>query len=956
MGHLATKPTISNIITQMMISKGLTDYFWSESSIQYYFGNVNSFTYNAQFGTEFSNHFTGIPDSESAFKLQIGNAINMMDDYLGISISSTGSISDAELIIFSSGTPRHAEEGFFNFPGTPGTGNDGNYTSVGAFNSSNTDLKAVPEKGGGEYLTWTLIHEIGHSLGLNHTHYTKDDVNYAWDQIGEGLNNERYSVMSYNGATAATEYGHAVTLMALDIAGLQALYGKSSYASGHSSYALTDPKSATLKLDENAVSIGRAYYCIYDSGGTDEISYSGASAALINLNAATLDRSTPLAEIQEWITELKASSVYASLSTSLKASLVDSNYFAGGFFSQILTGKGADSVNGIDGGFSIANGSVIENAIGGSGADILIGNAADNTIEGNKGDDFLFGAYGGDTLRGNDGDDILQGGTGNDTLTGGVGSDVSVYSGNFDSYTLQFNANGTVSISDANGSDTLTEIETAKFSDREIDLRPGQDIAFVIDTTGSMDDDIDAVKASAAAIIDAIFDADHGLIDSHFAIVGFNDPNTETILSFTTNSNPNDRKQSALNAINSITVGGGGDWPEMVNSGLIRALDGSAGAWRADAASRRIVLFGDAPPKDTELADQVRIFAANLNATVEGHASSVAMSSSLYMTNFMLADEGGEPVRVQIFTVVIGGDSETIKTFGSLATDTGGVAYSAAGAEDIVDTIIDVIRTPLNNAPVVSHQISDQYTYDEPNFYFIIPGKAFDDPDGDLLTYSVTLEDGRDIPSWMTFDPMLRKLQGSPGAGDVGNYSIKVTASDGEESVFDTFDLEIRPVVRSRGRDIMGSSGANFLKGTDLGELLNGKGGNDRIYGAGGNDDIIGGLGRDILQGGTGADTFNLRSVSESPWKDGKFDLIKDFNGRAGDKIDLSFIDASSRAGYQSFRFVGKSNTYSDQGEIDYLVKDGHTYIYGYTDADTHPEIFLVLEDAVRLNAGNFIL
>ncbi len=40
---------------------------------------------------------------------------------------------------------------------------------------------------------------------------------------------------------------------------------------------------------------------------------------------------------------------------------------------------------------SIAKGAVIENAIGGNGADLLIGNATANTLTGNGGDDFIFG-------------------------------------------------------------------------------------------------------------------------------------------------------------------------------------------------------------------------------------------------------------------------------------------------------------------------------------------------------------------------------------------------------------------------------------------------------------------------------------------------------------------------------------------------------------------------------------
>lgn len=73
--------------------------------------------------------------------------------------------------------------------------------------------------------------------------------------------------------------------------------------------------------------------------------------------------------------------------------------------------------------FSIARGTVIENAVTGDGDDMLSGNAAGNVLYGMRGDDRLFGLDGNDTLNGGAGDDWLDGGRQNDVLTGGAGSD-----------------------------------------------------------------------------------------------------------------------------------------------------------------------------------------------------------------------------------------------------------------------------------------------------------------------------------------------------------------------------------------------------------------------------------------------------------------------------------------------------------------------------------------------------
>ena len=67
--------------------------------------------------------------------------------------------------------------------------------------------------------------------------------------------------------------------------------------------------------------------------------------------------------------------------------------------------------------FTIATGSVIENAIGGGGNDTITGNDANNVLRGSWGNDILSGGAGIDTL---------VGGIGQDSLTGDAGNDVFV--------------------------------------------------------------------------------------------------------------------------------------------------------------------------------------------------------------------------------------------------------------------------------------------------------------------------------------------------------------------------------------------------------------------------------------------------------------------------------------------------------------------------------------------------
>ncbi|GAA6200607.1 M10 family metallopeptidase C-terminal domain-containing protein [Aquicoccus sp. SU-CL01552] len=72
----------------------------------------------------------------------------------------------------------------------------------------------------------------------------------------------------------------------------------------------------------------------------------------------------------------------------------------------------------------ITFGTVIENAIGGTGDDTLIGNGTGNTLKGGNGRDTLKGNGGRDTLKGGNGWDTLKGNGGADTLKGQKGRDI----------------------------------------------------------------------------------------------------------------------------------------------------------------------------------------------------------------------------------------------------------------------------------------------------------------------------------------------------------------------------------------------------------------------------------------------------------------------------------------------------------------------------------------------------
>ena len=239
-------------------------------------------------------------------------------------------------------------------------------------------------RGGNDWTTF--IHELGHAVGLEHPHDGGDSVTVfpgVVPDVSESLgafamNQGIYTMMSYNtgwltgplGESSSWAWGYEAGPMALDIAALQRMYGRNmSYHAGADTYELPE-----------ANRVGTYYLCLWDAGGVDRMVGAEARANHIDLRAATL-------AFEEG---------------------------GGGWVSY---------ARGVHGGFTIANGVVIENATGGSRADVIRGNEAANRLDGLAGADILMGGAGSDDVRGGLGADRLSGGTGDDAIRGGRGTD-----------------------------------------------------------------------------------------------------------------------------------------------------------------------------------------------------------------------------------------------------------------------------------------------------------------------------------------------------------------------------------------------------------------------------------------------------------------------------------------------------------------------------------------------------
>lgn len=326
----------------------------------------------------------------------------------GIKYLVTTDVNQAEFRMLTANSQQY---GARFYPQDPAYGTQ---QGIGTFNLLSGGFGSDPASllpGGYSYAV--ILHEFGHAHGIAHPHDTGGGsevmlgVTASTGSLGVyDLNQGVYTVMSYNDgwvtdpdgvrsySAANRTSGWSETLGAFDIAVLQARYGVHANNDGDTVYTIAD-----VQLDSQ-------YRTIWDTSGVDTIAYNGARDAQIDLLAATLDYSP--------------------------------------------TGGGVVSfAHGIWGGFTIANGVVVENATGGSGNDVILGNSANNLLTGNGGNDMLSGRSG---------NDFLNGGAGNDMLDGGAGLDTALYVDALSGVNVNLALVGAQDTLGA-GSDTLISIE-----------------------------------------------------------------------------------------------------------------------------------------------------------------------------------------------------------------------------------------------------------------------------------------------------------------------------------------------------------------------------------------------------------------------------------------------------------------------------------------------------------------
>ncbi|EGF93055.1 hemolysin-type calcium-binding repeat 2 copies family protein [Asticcacaulis biprosthecium C19] len=771
-----------------------------------------------------------------------------------------------------------------NFPGSDAS--DGDIW----FGSTNQPFYLTPAIG-----NWgqaTMMHEIGHTLGLKHgqDNYTTLDLtnggyldgpgpHYGTAALPANRDGWAWSLMTYRSAPGFTasfqgdRYNQPQTYMQADIAALQFMYGANF--TSHATDSVYTFSTTTGEMFINGVGqgtpeinaatgIGKIFRTLWDGDGVDTYNLANFS------DNQTIDLRP------------------GQFSTFSQAQLGDSRPLVTGFTAQ--PGNIANAL--------LYQGdvrSLIENAIAGVGNDILIGNQAANALTGNDGNDVLDGGAGDDVMTGGAGDDTFGVDSSGDVVTEASGHGTDLIAATV-SYTLgedveHLTLTGTANI-DGTGNGLANQI-TGGAGSNVLNGLDGNDTL-----TGSYE------YRTAAQTIDETTLASHATIATALALAP---------LGFGVNSDPDIADATTVPHVTVIGNGGGNTYD--MYSFVVEAA-GVVGTFDIDLTA---VLDSFVELYD---ASGTRLAYDDDAAVTEGAGGSYAANDSLLSYTFAAAGtyylrvgrfatattsaalQAGHSYVLQISLAgnalpplldgndTLDGGSGEDSLSGGLGNDwldggagmdaldggTGNDTYVVDSADDVVsegagagtDTVISAVTWSLAGREIE---------------HLTLTGAGDIDATGNAMANLLTGNSGNNQLDGGDGADSLTGAAGNDtyvvGAGDV----VTELAGEGTDIVLSAVTwtlsdgVEILTLTGSEDIDGTGNSQANTVTGNGGANHLNGGGGDDALSGGAGSDSLAGGTGNDTMSGGLGDDTYVVDETG---------DVVSELSSQGSDTVRAS--------------------------------------------------------------------
>ena len=618
-----------------------------------------------------------------------------------------------------------------------------------------------------------LLHEIGHALGLTHPgeyNAGEGEGPIEYPTHAEYFNDSRaFVVMSYFGSSfVGGDLPAFASLPQLhDIAAIQRLYGaNTSTRTGDTTYGFNS-NSGVAEYSLTSGSVG-AVFSVWDGGGNDTLDLSGYSTnSIIDLREEAFSSAGP-------------------------------------------GGSGRAELN-----ISIARGAIIENAVGGAGADTIIGNTANNVLNGGAGVDNITGGAGNDTYIVDNASDVLNENSGEGTDTVQSSLDWAL-AANFENLTLTGAAvNGT------GNAENNTIIGNASANtlngDDGNDTLNGNDGADTL--VGGLG--LDTIQGGAGDdIISYAIGDGNGVIDGGADNDTFNltDGASGNLL----NANYNGSSLTALsgNGLSNLeninaNMGGGTDWLiyAAASAAVIVNLGTSSASGFTSIAGIERVIGGNGA--DTLTGD-------NLDNRLEGGAGADTLAGADGVDALFGGDDA------DIIAGGLGNDSID----GGAGADT--FNWSFTDGRDTIDGGADFDTFNATGAGVAE---LGNATWN---------GSAITALLDNALTAieAINLDLGGGV-DWLIYNT---------------SASVIVDLSTNSASGFASVSNIEKVIGGSGGDTLTGDALDNRLDGLGGDDTLNGGAGSDAVLGGDGDDTIFASAGNDSLQGLAGNDTFHWLS------------------------------------------------------------------------------------------------